>query len=105
MTQEKKYLVESFSEIEKMLDTLGAKRAGESTTTHYYAQQPGKDVVKLVEYHNNCEIHELSESGGRFALTMRVPVKDVKAGLERLKGRGFDKASLVKMHQTDWKLG
>jgi hypothetical protein len=105
MTQEKKYIVESFSAVTKALDVFGAQRGHESTSTHYYAQVSGNNVVKLVESPTKCEIHELSESGGRFELTKRIPVPNVKTGLEWLGSHGFHKVSVVRMRHFDWKLG
>jgi len=100
--QEKKYLVDSFSRIQKILNETGAKRRPRVVTIHYYAQQEGNDVVKLVRYNDRNEIHILEESQGRFSLKENIPVESTDAGLQWLKDRGAGVVNLVKMANTDY---
>lgn len=48
--QEKKYLADSFTTIQKILKKKGAKKKQEIVSTHYYGQHEGNDVEKFVEY-------------------------------------------------------
>ena len=46
--QEKKYRVDSFTEILKLLNEKGAKKEKEIISTHYYGQHRSNDVEKFV---------------------------------------------------------
>ena len=59
-------------------------------------------MVKLVEYSDRTEIHKLESSNGKFTLTETIPVKNVKAGLNWLKAKGYDNVGLVTMDDTDY---
>lgn len=101
--QEQKYRVDNFDPIVQKLTSLGAQPGHESTSTHYYAVVPGNDVVKVVAHADQCEVHKLSETdGGKFVLTDRFPVADVKAGLKWLKDQGYTQVSTVAMRHTDY---
>lgn len=100
--QEKKYKVNSFDEIQKILNKAGARKGKETTTTHYYVSQKGNDVVKLIEYSDRSEIHMLEEHKGRFSLSEKFKVKDTAAGLHWLKDKGYKTVDLVKMRSTDY---
>jgi len=101
-SQEKRYRVDSFVGIKKILDEAGAKKGKEIVTTHYYAQQDGNDVVKLVDYDNRNEIHILKESDGNFSLTEKIPVESVDVGLKWLEDKGYETVDVVKMIYTDY---
>lgn len=101
--QEQKYLVESFDDVITELQKAEAVAALPKTSTHYYAQQPGNDVVKLVIKENTCEIHELKESNGNFKLVNNIPVPDRSTGLMWLKKHDFSNVSIVAMKHTDYR--
>ena len=103
MHQEKKYRVESFAEVEKILDRLGAKKQKQSFTFHYYTDQNDKDVVKLVKYENGDEIHILKEADGKYALVDRIKVRDTAAGLDWLKLKGLKVTVPIKMANTNYR--
>jgi hypothetical protein len=100
--QEKKYQIGDFAGMERQLKALGAVRENEMTTVHYYARRKDSNVTKLVEYADHCQIHELQESGGKFTLTERIPIKSRQAGLQWLKDKGFKAVDIVKMVNTDY---
>lgn len=100
--QEKKYRVDDFAGIQSKLETVGAKKGTETTTTHFYAQQAGNDVTKLVSYNDRDEIHLLEESDGKFTLKEKILMASKEAGLRWLKDKGFTKADVVKMANTDY---
>lgn len=100
--QEKKYRVDSFAKVQKILDESGAKGKETIVTTHYYARKEGNDVVKLVEYSDRNEIHILEESNGKFSLKEKIPVENTDAGLQWLKDKGYGTVDLVKMEYTDY---
>lgn len=100
--QEKKYLVDSFSKIRKILNQSDAKKDSKVITTHYYAQKEGNDVVKLIKFTDRNEIHILKESQGKFTLQENLPVESTDTGLRWLKDRGYNVINLVKMANTDY---
>lgn len=100
--QEKKYRVDSFTKIQKILGEVGAKKGKEAVTTHYYVSQESNDVVKLVNYTDSSEIHILEESQGRFSLKENTPVENTNAGLKWLKDKGYQTANVVKVVNTDY---
>lgn len=100
--QEKKYQVESFDQVKKILDKLGIKKSEESITNHYYGQHKGNDVVKLVKYADRNEIHVLKESEGKFSLEESLPMENTEEGLKWLKDKGYKVVNLVKMANVDY---
>lgn len=100
--QEKKYLVDSFADIQKILKRVGAKKGKEVVAIHYYGQHKGNDVEKFVEYTDRYEIHVLKEQNGRFTLTEHSPIPDKEAGMAWLKSRGYTMANIVKMAYTEY---
>ncbi|NCO12556.1 MAG: hypothetical protein COZ34_02735 [Candidatus Pacebacteria bacterium CG_4_10_14_3_um_filter_34_15] len=100
--QEKKYQVESFDKIIKILDKLGISVSSEKVTNHYYGQHEGNDVVKLVSYSNKNEIHILEESHGKFSSMESIPVENIEAGLKWLKNKGYQVVDLIKMSNFDY---
>ncbi len=100
--QEKKYRVESFTKILKLLKEKGAKKEKEIISIHYYGQHKGNDVEKFVEYKDRCEIHILKEHDGRFTMTEHAPIKDKDAGFTWLKNKGYSVANIVKMDYTEY---
>lgn len=101
--QEKKYRIDSFSKIQKVLDKIGVKKTKKNVTTHYYARQESNDVVKLVKYIDRSEIHVLKESQGRYSLKENVRVENIEAGLRWLKDKGYKTVNILKMVNTDYK--
>lgn len=100
--QEKKFLVTSFDNIKKRLNQVGVNRLKTADSTHYYAQVDGNDVVKLVDHEDQCEIHLLEESDGKFILTDRIPISDVSVGLRWLRDKGYESCTTVKITHTDY---
>lgn len=100
--QEKKYRVNSFTEILKLLKQKNAKKDKEITSTHYYGQHKSNDVEKFVEYTDRFEIHILKEQSGRFTMIEHRPIQDKKAGLDWLKSRGFTIANIIKMNYSEY---
>ena len=100
--QEKKYRVDSFIKIQKILGGVGAKKGKEVVATHYYTQQENNDVIKLVKYSDRNEIHMLEESKGKFSLKENSPVENTEVGLQWLKDKGYKTVNLVKMAQVDY---
>lgn len=94
--------MESFTKIQKILNVKGAKRGHEVVTIHYYVQQEGNDVVKLVKYIDRNEIHLLKESQGSYYLKENIPVENIDAGLQWLKDKGYKVVNIVKMDNTDY---
>src|SRR3989344_1594372 len=100
--QEKKYRVDSFSKILKLLKEKGAKKKKEIVSIHYYGQHKGNDVEKFVEYADRYEIHVLKEANGRFTMTEHKPIQNKDAGITWLKNHGFIIANIVKMVYTEY---
>ncbi len=100
--QEKKYLVNSFDDIQKLLHKKGAIKGKEVVATHFYGQRTGNDVEKFVEYADRIEVHVLKESDGRFTLIESIPIANKEAGFSWLKSRGYQTANIVKMAYTEY---
>lgn len=100
---EKKYRVDDFVAVKRKLETFGAKKENQVTTTHYYARHEGNNVTKLVEYDDHNEIHILQESKGKFTLKENTPVKNVEAGLKWLRDKGYTTLDVVKMVYVDYR--
>ncbi|MFA6081674.1 MAG: hypothetical protein WC741_04690 [Patescibacteria group bacterium] len=100
--QEKKYKVNSFVKILKLINQKGAKKRKEVDTIHYYTHQPSNEVVKLVQYDNRNEIHILTESHGKYVLKQKIPLLTLNQGLKWLKDKGYQKVGIVKMAYTDY---
>lgn len=100
--QEKKYLVDSFENIQRFLDEKSAVKGKEITATHYYGEYAGNDVEKFVEYADRYETHVLKEQNGRFTMTEHAPITDKDAGMAWLKKKGYTTANLVKMVYTEF---
>jgi hypothetical protein len=94
--------VESFANIESMLNEKGATKGKEVVTMHYYGQHEGNDVTKLVEYADRFEIHQLKETNGQFTFLPHIPVASKDAGLQWLKDKGYTTVNIVKMANTDY---
>ena len=99
---EKKYRVEEFAHIEKLLKKAGAKEVKHVTSTHYYGEHEGNDVEKFVVYPDRVEIHVLKESEGKFALTESKLIAGKEEGFVWLKNRGYTKADVVDMDYTEY---
>ena len=100
--QEKKYRVDSFTKIQKVLDESDVKNGKKTATTHYYAPKKSNDVVKVVEYNDRSEIHILGESKGKYTLKEIIPVDNTTAGLRWLKDKGYKEVNVLKMVNTDY---
>lgn len=100
--QEKKYLVDSFTTIQKLLKEKGTKKRQEIVSTHYYGQHVGNDVKKFVEYVDRYEVHALKEEDGKFTMTEHKQIADKEEGVSWLKGKGYTTANIVKMVYTEY---
>lgn len=101
--QEKKYQVNSFIKILKLLKEKGAKKKQRIISTHYYGQHKSNDVEKFVEYSDHFEIHILKESDGKFTMIEHKSIPDKDSGFKWLKNRGFTMANIVKMDYEEYK--
>ena len=99
---EKKYRVNGFEEVLPRLLSLGAKPLKQSESTHYYAPREDNDVVKLVSKSTGFEIHELTESAGKFELTRSLQMKDLDSGLQWLLGQGYTEVGILHMEDTEY---
>lgn len=100
--QEKKYLVDSFATIQKLLKAKKAPKVRHVTSTHYYGQHKGNDVEKFVEYLDRFEIHVWKDTDGKMTMIEHSPIPDKEAGFNWLKKRGFNKSNIVKMDYTEY---
>jgi len=100
--QEKKYRVDGFKPIITRLRSLRIDPLESSTSTHYYAHQPGSDVTKIVQHADGTAIHILSEASGKFTLRENITVQNLPTGEAWLKDHGFNTISAVKMSHTDY---
>ncbi len=100
--QEKKYRVDSFTSIQKLLEEKSAKKRQEIISTHYYGEHKGNDVEKFIEYVDRYEVHALKEEGGRFTMTEHKHIADKNAGFTWLKDKGYTNANIVKMAYTEY---
>lgn len=95
--QEKKYRADSFDYALHFFAERSVPQIQTSTTYHFYGQQGGNNVTKLVQYADKQEIHILEESGGIFSLVETIPVDTVNDGLEWLRSHGYEHVDEVKM--------
>lgn len=100
--QEKKYLVDSFTEIQKRLKEKGAIKSQEIISTHYYGEHAGKDIEKFVEYADRVEIHVWKEQNGLLTMTEHTPIANKEKGFAWLIRRGYTHASIVKMEYSEY---
>lgn len=100
--QEKKYLVDSFDPVIKLLKEKHAAKLKEIVSTHYYGQHEGNDVEKFVEYSDRYEIHALKEQDGKFTMTEDRLIADKHEGLAWLKNKGYTDANIVTMAYTEY---
>jgi hypothetical protein len=100
--QEKKYRVENFAAIEGRLTTLNAEKISKSSSTHYYIPQPNNNVVKIVKDSDRCEVHKLSEAGGKFNLTQKIALKGMNEAMAWLRGNNYDEVAVVSMSHADF---
>lgn len=99
---EKKYRVDTFDRIRRILDSKNLVSSNKNTTYHYYGHQAGNNVTKLVKYSDKQEIHILEESDGIFSLKEIIPVNSVEEGLEWLRSHGFSQIDDVKMQSESY---
>ena len=99
---EKKYRVTSFTKILKKLRELGAVPVSQTSSLHYYAQQEGNNVTKLVHYDAKDEIHILKDDHGKYELVESKRVKDVEEGLDWLKRLGYTTLDKISMSYTEY---
>ena len=100
--QEKKYRVDSFTKVLEILSKNNAKKKQEIINIHFYTQKEGNDVVKLVKYRDQNEIHILDEIDGKYILKQKIPMKSTEEGLRWLKDKGYKMVDIIKMTYTDY---
>jgi hypothetical protein len=100
--QEKKLRVDSFASVKSKLIDLHAKQIDTTTSTHFYTQQTGNNVVKLVVGSGKVEIHILKESNGQFSLQKTIPLDSKVAGLNWLKEKNYHSVGVVNMAHADY---
>lgn len=100
--QEKKYQIDSFEPILKIIKKKDLKKLKEVTSVHYYGKHDGNDVEKFVEYPDRVEVHVWKEINGVFTPTEDFSLKNKDEGIAWLKKRGFTEANIVKMDYTEY---
>lgn len=101
--QEKKYRVESFINILKLLKEKSAEKIKEIKSTHYYGQHEDNNVEKFVEYLDCFEIHILNEVDGRYVMKEHKQIPDKNSGIAWLKSLNYKFADVVKMNYSEYK--
>ncbi|MCR4276940.1 MAG: hypothetical protein NUV87_02315 [Candidatus Roizmanbacteria bacterium] len=101
--QEKKYLVESFTEIIQLLKDKGAEKIKEIKSIHYYGHHEGNNVEKFVEYFDRFEIHILDEISGQFVIKEHRLIPDKNTGFTWLKNLGYTTVDIIKMDCSEYK--
>lgn len=69
----------------------------DTVSVHYYAQNTGSIVRKIVEDPDEVRITELENRGGTFEFTMREAVESLEVGLKWMKEQGHTDLKKVKM--------
>jgi len=95
--QEKKYRVDSLDLALHFFSEKNIAPSQMSTTNHFYGQQSGNNVTKLVQYSDKYEIHILEEADGVFSLVEKISVDSVDDGLNWLRSQGFEFIDEIKM--------
>lgn len=72
--EEKKYRVNSFTNILKLLNKKKAKKDKRIISIHYYGQHKSNDIEKFVEYEDRFEIHIWKEQDGRLTMTEHIVI-------------------------------
>jgi hypothetical protein len=99
---EKKYQLDSFTPILKIIKEKKLIKLKEVASVHYYAKHEGNDIEKFVEYPDRVEVHVWKEVNGEFTPTENFLIKDKSEGLAWLKRRGNKIANIVKMDYTEY---
>jgi hypothetical protein len=100
---EKKYQVDSFDPILKIIKAKKLKKIRNVTSVHYYGKHEGNDVEKFIEYPDSVKVHIWKEIDGKFTPVDDFPLKDKAEGIAWLKKRGFKEANIVKMDYTEYR--
>lgn len=100
--QEKKYSINSFAPVLKIIKEKGLKKVKGVSSVHYCGNHEGNGVEKFVEYPDRVEVHGWKEINGKFTPTENFSLKDKTEGINWLKKRGFKTASVVKMDHMDY---
>ena len=99
---EKKYRVESFDTMLRKVNELGAKPTIDIHSTHYYARLDSDDTIKMIDYPDKVEIHEVSTRNGLHSIDKIIGLDSVAAGYEWFKQRGYHTLEVVKMHDREF---
>jgi hypothetical protein len=97
---EKKYLVDNFLAISKLLEDKRIAKIGEGISVHYYGEQSGDNVKKVVEHNDHFEVHVFEKKDGKFVVTYKSPLTDKNAGFKWLRKQGFARVNIVTMRNT-----
>lgn len=100
--QEKKYRVESFDDVLKILRAKDSQKIHEVSSIHYYGVHEGNDVEKFVVYPDRTEIHSLKESDGKYILTDHRTITNKEEGLQWLKDQGYKRTNIVRMEYEEY---
>lgn len=100
--QEKKYQVDSFDTILRLIKEINLKKIKEVTSLHYYGKKDSNDVEKFVVYPDRVEVHVFKNVDGNFVSVEDFKIDSEQKGFEWLKSRGFTEANLIKMDYVEY---
>lgn len=101
---EMKFKVDGFANVVGAIKQAGGKPTGTHSSRHYYANQPGNSVLKLVVSGGESAIHHLQEHDGTYRMVEQIPVSGAAAGLKWLADNGTSMIEEVQMTHTDFEL-
>jgi len=99
---EKKFRVSTFEPILAYIQQCHIPSTLEVRTTHYYAQLPTEDTLKIINYGDRVEIHRLTTTHGLHSLDEVIPLQSVEDGLQWFHARGYDKLDVLAMHDREF---
>lgn len=100
--QEKKYQVETLDPILQIIKEKELQKIRDVHSIHYYGNNEGNDVEKVVVYPDKVEIHVWKNVDGKFTSVEDFKVESEQKGIEWLKSRGFNQANIIKMDYTEY---
>ena len=102
---EKIYRVESFDAMYDKIAALKAQPTIDVRSTHYYAHLDSNDTIKMIDYGDRIEIHEVGYSNGLYSIDKVIKVSDITAGFAWFRDRGFNELDLLAMHDKEYAYG
>lgn len=99
---EKKYRVNSFTPILDKIYELGAIPTIEVSSQHYYAPLDTDDTLKMIDYGDKIEIHNLSTKNGLHTLDEVIAIRSIKDGLKWFEAKGFKTLEVLDMNDKEF---